>query len=77
MLTVDAPRLGRRERDLRTEFRIPAEVLVPSVAAAEGGWHGATPLEIMEVIQIASVLGAHAFEYTMPALREARNAGGA
>jgi alkylhydroperoxidase/carboxymuconolactone decarboxylase family protein YurZ len=39
--------------------------------------HGATPLEIMEVIQIASVLGAHAFEYAMPALREARDAGGA
>jgi len=38
--------------------------------------YGATPLEIMEVIQIASALGAHAFEYAMPALREARNAGG-
>ena len=36
--------------------------------------YGATPLEIMEVIQIASVLGAHAFEYAMPALREARDA---
>ena len=39
--------------------------------------YGATPLEIMEVIQIASALGAHAFEYAMPALREARDAGGA
>ena len=39
--------------------------------------YGATPLEIMEVIQIASVLGAHAFEYALPALREARNMGGA
>ena len=38
--------------------------------------YGATPLEIMEVIQIASVLGAHAFEFAMPALREARDAGG-
>ena len=35
--------------------------------------HGATPLEIMEVIQIASALGAHAFEHAMPALREARD----
>ena len=35
------------------------------------------PLEIMEVIQIASALGAHAFEYALPALREARNMGGA
>jgi len=39
--------------------------------------YGATPLEIMEVIQIASALGAHAFEYALPALREARNMGGA
>lgn len=39
--------------------------------------YGATPLEIMEVIQIASVLGAHAFEFAMPALREARTTGGA
>ncbi len=50
VLTVDAPRLGRRERDLRTGFRVPAEVLVPSVAAlrsVEGvGWEGATPLEL-------------------------------
>ncbi len=38
--------------------------------------YGATPTELMEVIQIASVLGAHAFEYAMPALREARQAGG-
>jgi alkylhydroperoxidase/carboxymuconolactone decarboxylase family protein YurZ len=38
--------------------------------------YGATPLEIMEVIQIASALGAHAFEYALPALREARDAGG-
>jgi alkylhydroperoxidase/carboxymuconolactone decarboxylase family protein YurZ len=38
--------------------------------------YGATPAELMEVIQIASVLGAHAFEHAMPALREARDAGG-
>ena len=35
-LTVDVPRLGRRERDLRTGFVIPAEVTVPSFAAAAG-----------------------------------------
>ena len=39
--------------------------------------YGATPLEIMEVIQIASVLGAHAFEFAMPALaRGPRTRGG-
>jgi isopentenyl diphosphate isomerase/L-lactate dehydrogenase-like FMN-dependent dehydrogenase len=47
VLTVDAPRLGRRERDLRTGFRVPEDVLVPSVSAAAGGWGGATPLEVL------------------------------
>jgi isopentenyl diphosphate isomerase/L-lactate dehydrogenase-like FMN-dependent dehydrogenase len=36
-LTVDAPRAGRRERDLRTGFAIPPEVTVPSLDAAVGG----------------------------------------
>ena len=36
VLTVDAPRAGRRERDLRTGFQVPAEVTIPSVAAALG-----------------------------------------
>jgi isopentenyl diphosphate isomerase/L-lactate dehydrogenase-like FMN-dependent dehydrogenase len=50
VLTVDAPVLGRRERDLRTAFRVPAEITVPSVAAAAGGWQGATPLELLGTI---------------------------
>ena len=52
VLTVDAPRLGRRERDLRTGFRIPAGSRCPSVAARalEGGWEGATPLEMLGAI---------------------------
>jgi 4-hydroxymandelate oxidase len=37
VLTVDAPRGGRRERDLRTGFEVPADVTVPSVDAAIGG----------------------------------------
>ena len=36
VLTVDAPYLGKRERDLRSGFVIPAEITVPSVAAALG-----------------------------------------
>jgi isopentenyl diphosphate isomerase/L-lactate dehydrogenase-like FMN-dependent dehydrogenase len=47
VLTVDAPMLGRRERDLRTGFRVPEDVTVPSVAAALGRWQGATPLELL------------------------------
>ena len=34
VVTVDAPRGGRRERDLRTGFRIPEGLGVPSVQAA-------------------------------------------
>jgi isopentenyl diphosphate isomerase/L-lactate dehydrogenase-like FMN-dependent dehydrogenase len=46
VLTVDAPRLGRRERDLRTLFQIPADVTVPSFAAAVGGSSAGTPADM-------------------------------
>jgi isopentenyl diphosphate isomerase/L-lactate dehydrogenase-like FMN-dependent dehydrogenase len=49
-LTVDAPRLGRRERDLRTGFEIPAEVTVPSFAAAAGGAIGGTPADMFALM---------------------------
>ena len=49
VLTVDAPRLGRRERDLRTGFRVPVEITVPSMASL-GNWEGATPLELLGAI---------------------------
>jgi isopentenyl diphosphate isomerase/L-lactate dehydrogenase-like FMN-dependent dehydrogenase len=52
VLTVDAPWLGRRERDLRTGFRVPEEIVVPSIAAL-GGWEGATPLELLGAIDPA------------------------
>jgi isopentenyl diphosphate isomerase/L-lactate dehydrogenase-like FMN-dependent dehydrogenase len=45
-LTVDAPRLGRRERDLRTGFEIPADVTVPSFAAAVGQASAGTPADM-------------------------------
>jgi isopentenyl diphosphate isomerase/L-lactate dehydrogenase-like FMN-dependent dehydrogenase len=46
VLTVDAPRLGRRERDLRTGFEIPPDVTVPSFVAAMGGSVGGTPADM-------------------------------
>ncbi|HEY7795284.1 MAG TPA: alpha-hydroxy acid oxidase [Gaiellaceae bacterium] len=49
VVTVDAPRLGRRERDLRTGFRVPEAITVPSMAAV-GNWEGATPLELLGAI---------------------------
>jgi isopentenyl diphosphate isomerase/L-lactate dehydrogenase-like FMN-dependent dehydrogenase len=48
-LTVDAPRAGRRERDLRTGFAIPPEVRVPALDAAVGG---RTPLDIHEIFAL-------------------------
>jgi 4-hydroxymandelate oxidase len=36
VLTVDAPPGGNRERDLRTGFRLPADLAVPSLVAATG-----------------------------------------
>jgi isopentenyl diphosphate isomerase/L-lactate dehydrogenase-like FMN-dependent dehydrogenase len=45
-LTVDAPRLGRRERDLRTGFEIPADITVPSFAAALGHPTTGTPADM-------------------------------
>jgi isopentenyl diphosphate isomerase/L-lactate dehydrogenase-like FMN-dependent dehydrogenase len=37
VLTVDAPPGGNRESDVRESFAIPAEIEIPSVAAALGG----------------------------------------
>src|SRR4029453_6438812 len=36
LLTVDAPYAGRRERDLRPEFQVPAEIRAPAIEAAVG-----------------------------------------
>jgi isopentenyl diphosphate isomerase/L-lactate dehydrogenase-like FMN-dependent dehydrogenase len=52
-LTVDVPRLGRRERDLRTGFVIPAEVIVPSFAAAAGGSTAGTPADMFSLMDPA------------------------
>ena len=48
-LTVDAPRAGRRERDLRSGFAIPSEVTVPSLDAAVGGH---APLKVHEIFAL-------------------------
>jgi len=42
VITVDAPRGGNRERDLRTGFKIPEGFGVPSVAAALGSERAVT-----------------------------------
>jgi 4-hydroxymandelate oxidase len=50
VLTVDAPRAGRRERDLRTGFEIPADVSAPAIDAAVGGKRPITPKEVFEFV---------------------------
>ena len=52
-LTVDVPRLGRRERDLRTGFVIPAEVTVPSFATATGRATAGTPADMFSLMDPA------------------------
>jgi isopentenyl diphosphate isomerase/L-lactate dehydrogenase-like FMN-dependent dehydrogenase len=50
VLTVDAPRAGRRERDLRTGFTVPADVDMPAVRAAVGAPACPTPAEFFELV---------------------------
>jgi isopentenyl diphosphate isomerase/L-lactate dehydrogenase-like FMN-dependent dehydrogenase len=50
VLTVDMPYLGRRERDLRSGFAVPAQTPVPSFAAATGGTRAATLAEMVELL---------------------------
>ena len=45
VLTVDLPELGRRERDLRTGFELPADVDVPAFTALAAS-AGVTPQQI-------------------------------
>jgi isopentenyl diphosphate isomerase/L-lactate dehydrogenase-like FMN-dependent dehydrogenase len=52
-LTVDVPRLGRRERDLRTGFVIPADVTVPSFATAAGKATAGTPADMFSLMDPA------------------------
>jgi isopentenyl diphosphate isomerase/L-lactate dehydrogenase-like FMN-dependent dehydrogenase len=49
VLTVDAPRGGRRERDLRTAFQVPPGTTVPALAKA-GGREGMTIAEVFAFV---------------------------
>ncbi|MQA73270.1 MAG: alpha-hydroxy-acid oxidizing protein [Solirubrobacterales bacterium] len=53
VLTVDAPRAGRRERDLRTGFALPADVSAPAVAAAVGSEEPITVKEVFDLVDPA------------------------
>ncbi len=68
-LTVDAPRAGRRERDLRTGFSVPAGVTAPAVAAAIGSDRAITMEEVFELVDATLAwedLAALASECSLP-----------
>ena len=50
VLTVDAPVAAKRERDLRTNFRLPTDVRVPSLEALLGGPFTAPVSELLRLI---------------------------
>jgi isopentenyl diphosphate isomerase/L-lactate dehydrogenase-like FMN-dependent dehydrogenase len=50
VLTIDAPRLGWRERDMRQGFVVPPEITVPSVAAALGADTPIGPTEAFALV---------------------------
>ena len=52
VLTVDAPRAGRRERDLRTGFQVPEGITIPSVAAALGHPAALTIAEVFAMLDL-------------------------
>lgn len=71
VVTVDAPRGGRRERDLRTGFKIPESLGVPSVQAALGSERAVTIEETFALMDPAlgwADLEALATESSVPVL---------
>jgi isopentenyl diphosphate isomerase/L-lactate dehydrogenase-like FMN-dependent dehydrogenase len=50
VLTVDAPYAGPRERDLRTGFKVPPEVSVPSLDAAVGAGKSLSVREVFSLV---------------------------
>ena len=50
VLTVDAPRAGRRERDFREHFTIPEGIDMPAVTAATGRTAGITVQEVFGLV---------------------------
>ena len=50
VLTVDAPYFGRRERDIRTGWLVPAEPPVPALVAALGAAHETSVTEHFKLV---------------------------
>ena len=70
LLTVDAPYAGRRERDLRTGFQVPAEIRAPAIEAAVGH-RSLTTAEVFELVDPSITwddLGRLCNEFELPIL---------
>ena len=71
VLTVDAPRAGRRERDLRTGFAVPPELSSPALMEAAGADVPLTPKEAFDLVDPSldwDDLDALASESSLPVL---------
>jgi isopentenyl diphosphate isomerase/L-lactate dehydrogenase-like FMN-dependent dehydrogenase len=71
VLTVDAPRAGRRERDLRTGFGVPPGIDMPAVSAALGSSAGVTPagfFSLMDTTLTWDALEAFVADSPLPVL---------
>jgi isopentenyl diphosphate isomerase/L-lactate dehydrogenase-like FMN-dependent dehydrogenase len=71
VITVDAPRGGRRERDIRTGFSLPEGLGVPSIQAALGSSPSVTIEETFSLMEPAlswGYLEGLASEYDIPVL---------
>ena len=71
VVTADLPPGGNRERDLRTGFRLPAGLGIPSVAAALGGDRELTVEDTFELMDLSaewSSIAALASEAPVPIL---------
>jgi isopentenyl diphosphate isomerase/L-lactate dehydrogenase-like FMN-dependent dehydrogenase len=70
VLTVDAPYAGRRERDLRSGFQVPAEIRAPAIEAAVGH-RSLTTAEVLGLVDPSITwddLGQLCEEFELPIL---------
>ena len=70
LLTVDAPFAGRRERDLRSGFQVPAEIRAPAIEGAVGH-RSLTTAEVFELVDPSitwSDLERLCYEFELPIL---------
>ncbi|HEV2813781.1 MAG TPA: alpha-hydroxy acid oxidase [Solirubrobacteraceae bacterium] len=53
VLTVDAPRAGRRERDVRTNFAVPPDIEMPAIRSAVGKPTSPSPVQFFSLLDMS------------------------